>query len=102
MTINGIRYFPNQIILYVINDDGLRFGKITKIYDVDNSIFFQFNNFENIGFNEHYYAYSVLETNVSGTLNQKDIFLKLPCVHFKRSLPDNFEEKILYIALKHN
>lgn len=99
--INNINYKPNVVILTDINDQGLCFGKITHIYKIDEKIIFKYISIDVIGFNSHYYAYSVSETNTVQTIKYEDLILRSPCVIFMRNSHNRPNTKIQFVALKH-
>lgn len=58
--INDVTYKTGTIIVADICDSGPCFGKIDMVFVVDDVIYFRYIPFKIIGFNYHFYAYSVI------------------------------------------
>lgn len=95
VTINDVTYKTGTVIVASISENGPVFGKITKIYVVENSIFFKYVLFQTIGFNKHFFASSVVETCIDQKIIQQDcIVSRTPCLLYQK-------EDILYVFVRH-
>lgn len=61
--INGIKYQKNSVITAKVNDVGIQFGIINKIFVVDSEIHFYYTTLYEICFDTHYFAYKVYNNN---------------------------------------
>lgn len=95
VTINDVTYKNGTVIVAEILKNGPIFGKIEKIYDVDNSIFFEYIPFQLIGFNMHLFAFSAVPTETTKKIIKHcSIALRTPCLLHKK-------EEISYIYTRH-
>ena len=74
VTINGITYKHQTIVVVSMDDDSPCFGEIESIYLVDNKYFFKYKSFKAVGFNYHFFAYSLREINVKEIRAGLDIY----------------------------
>lgn len=82
--INDVTYKRESIIVASILENGPVFGKIEKIYVVDNSIFFKYVPFRTIGFNNHFFAFSVVEDSANRKIIEHNcIALRSPCLLYE-------------------
>ena len=95
VTINNFSYAKDTIIIIDSSDETPMFEKMCKIFVVDNEIVFQYIKLSTIGFNTHYFAYSVTfiddkEHSIAYNL----LTNKLPCLLFE-------QEDALFIVARH-
>ena len=95
VTINGFCYKKDTIIVVDNKDNTPMFGKINKIFVVDDEIIFQYLALRTLGFNTDYFAYTVTYLN---TIEHNIAFNKLasksPWLLFE-------EQNALFIATRH-
>lgn len=95
VTINSFYYAKDTIIVINSSDEMPMFGQICNIYVVDNEIVFQYIKLSTIGFNSHYFAYSVSYTDDEEYSIAYDLLTtKLPCLLFEL-------EEALFIVTGH-
>ena len=83
--INDIKYKAETIIVATIGENCPGFGEIDKIYLVDNEIYFRYIPFYVIGFNTHYFAYSVVaDMEKKLIISYDSISVKTPCTIYKK------------------
>ena len=90
-------YRPGMVVLLRIDHiHGPVFRKIQKIYGINNNIFFQVTEIENVCFNDHYFAHEVIVNDnvVSGILNYNKFLLICACLLVKKN-------KSFYVATRH-
>ncbi|KAJ8672423.1 hypothetical protein QAD02_003682 [Eretmocerus hayati] len=59
VTLNGITYAENSIIVFDFSPHGIIFGVVKNVFDVDNEIIFQYQPLKPCGFHEPYAAHMV-------------------------------------------
>lgn len=94
ITINDVKYSAGIIIVANICKDGPCFGKIDKIFVVDDNIFFTYMPYKIIGFNYHYYAHSVIADETIRKIDYDSMTTHTPCI---LSIINN----VHYIATRH-
>lgn len=79
------------IIVVDFNEDGPVFGQIDNIYIVDTHVFFEFIPIFILGFNSHYFAYSVsLSQSERLIINYNELPTKIVCLYFNINDDDHF------------
>lgn len=82
VSIDSFEYAKNTFIITQINEDGIEFGKITNIYVVDSNIIFKYISYNMIGFDSHYFGYSVHTKSEINFINYNDLAKKMTCLLF--------------------
>lgn len=77
--IYGTLFSLKTTVLVEIGEEQNTFGKILKIFKSGNSIYFVVDLYEEIDFDDHYYAYSVKKTSKIKSVEFKDLPNFPPC-----------------------
>lgn len=80
LSVNDVTYSSGTIFVADIYANGPCFAKIEKIFVVDNEIFFKYIPFKIRGFNNHYFAYSVVAESTQKLINYDSIASRVPCL----------------------
>lgn len=95
ISVNGFDYSEGTVIVYKISKSGPQFGKIEKLFAVDDQIHFRFIPFKTIGFSCHYFGYSVvLDESRRDMVEYDDLPCKVPCLLFCK-------KDCMYISTRH-
>lgn len=95
--INDCTYKPGSVILTNISSQFPEFGLIQKILVVDEEITFDYHPLLTYGFDNHYFAFNVLETKNIENISHKTLVLRTPFLLYKH-LNDSDEEELLVIS----
>ena len=80
VTINGITYKHQTIVVVSMDDDSPYFGEIESIYLIDNNYYFKYKCLKTVGFNYHFFAYRVREINVKEIIQYDFLRSTTPCI----------------------
>lgn len=94
ITINGIKYMKDTIILTKITDDYVEFGKIENVFVVNGIIQFNYVTYQSQYFEDHFFAYNVLCLKTTDFIDYSSLSMKTPCLLF-------VIEKVNYIITKY-
>lgn len=71
------------------------FGEIQEVYLVDDKIHFKYTPFHSVGFNKHFFAYSVVKHDGEGpTIEHSELASRNPCLSCEI-------DGVTYIATRH-
>lgn len=77
---NGVKYKKNCIIIIGNDDLQFQFGIITDIFIVNyQNVYFIYEGLETIGFDAHYYAYVVQNTNNYNVIDNNNLYSHVCC-----------------------
>ncbi|KAJ8682599.1 hypothetical protein QAD02_018391 [Eretmocerus hayati] len=83
ITLDGVTYGKETIIVIDEEDGGFFFGKILNVFVIDEQVIFRYNPFSEYGFHPHFFAYLVnLESDVTCFIDYKSLSVKVPCLLF--------------------
>lgn len=82
-TVNGYEYTVGTVIVSKILRSGLQFGKIDKVFIVNDEVHFRFVPMISTGFNYHLFGHSVIvDKDHTDMVSYDDLPCKIPCIPF--------------------
>lgn len=82
--IHSTFYKIGTYIVTKIKETEIEFGKIIKIFEINDSVYFHLKLYDEITFDEHSHAYIVCETSNEKLLNYDNLPNAEPCLYVKR------------------
>ena len=80
VTCNDFTYKARTIIVVHIGETFPTFGEIRNIYILNKRVYFEYNALHVIGFNNHYFAYSVQKDSSLCCISYDLLPTRIPCI----------------------
>lgn len=83
VTINGFKYIKNCIIITDISENNLEFGMVSRIYNVNDKIKFEYIKLQVYTFDNHFFAYHVIsDTTNTNHIDFDNLASPIICTYF--------------------